>query len=247
MFLRTVQGTAIRNIFEVLKDIINDVNIYFDENGLTIVTLDMARASLIHLHLNSENFEEYRCPSKIVAGMNMFNMYKLLKSVGANDIVDLSIETPEFINIHIQNQIKKSLTKFDLKLLDINEDILVLPEIVMDVTTTLPSADFQRICRDMGNIASEIDIYREGSFLNLECNGDFANQKTVMDCQSLVTKKIGNTFSLKYLNLFTKATGMSSSVQILQNSTNSDMPIVLRYSIANLGEIKFYLAPKTDC
>jgi proliferating cell nuclear antigen len=247
MFLRTVQGTAIRNIFEVLKDIINDVNLYFDENGLTIITLDMARASLIHLHLDAENFEEYRCPLKIVAGMNMFNMYKLLKSVGANDIVDLSIDTQEFITINIQNQVKKSMTKFDLKLLDINEDILVLPEIVMDVTTTLPSADFQRICRDMGSIASDIDIYRDGASLNLECKGDFANQKTVMDCQTTVDTKIGNTFSLKYLNLFTKATGMSSSVQILQNSMSSDMPIVLRYSIANLGEIKFYLAPKTEC
>jgi proliferating cell nuclear antigen len=247
MFLRTVQGTAIRNIFEVLKDIINDVNLYFDDNGIAIITLDMARASLIHLHLDAENFEEYRCPTKIVAGLNMFNMYKLLKSVGTNDIVDFSIDTPEFICINIQNQVKKSVTHFDLKLLDINEDILVLPEISMDVTTTLPSADFQRICRDMGNIASDIEIFRDGTSLNLECKGDFANQKTVVDCPESIDQRIGNTFSLKYLNLFTKATGMSSSVQILQNSSSSDMPIVLRYSIANLGEIKFYLAPKTDC
>jgi proliferating cell nuclear antigen len=58
--------------------------------------------------------------------------------------------------------------------------------------------------------------------------------------------RVGNLFSLKYMNLFTKATGMCSSVQILQHVKESDMPIVLKYSIANLGDMKFYLAPKVD-
>jgi proliferating cell nuclear antigen len=33
---------------------------------------------------------------------------------------------------------------------------------------------------------------------------------------------------------------------LLQDATNSEMPIVFRYAIANLGDIQFYLAPKVD-
>ena len=41
-------------------------------------------------------------------------------------------------------------------------------------------------------------------------------------------------------------TGMCSSVQLMQDSTQENMPIIFRYTIANLGEIKFYLAPKVE-
>jgi proliferating cell nuclear antigen len=46
--------------------------------------------------------------------------------------------------------------------------------------------------------------------------------------------------------MYTRATGMCSSVQIMQNSDRTDIPIIFRYSIANLGDLKFYLAAKVD-
>ena len=47
MKLVTIQASAIKAIFEVLKDILNDVNIYFRSDGMYIVTLDTARSSLV--------------------------------------------------------------------------------------------------------------------------------------------------------------------------------------------------------
>jgi proliferating cell nuclear antigen len=32
----------------------------------------------------------------------------------------------------------------------------------------------------------------------------------------------------------------------MQDSSDDQMPIVFRYGIANLGDVKFYLAPKMD-
>ena len=244
MKLRTIQANAIKSIFEVLKDIINDVNVYFKEDGISILALDTARVALVHMHLSAENFEEYSCPEPIIAGMNMANTYKLLKSVTNNDTLEMNIKGAEVIEMIIRNQVKKSSSTFTLKLLEINEDILELPELDTDILTTLPSVDFQRICRDMGNLSNEIDICREGDQLILSCQGDFANQSTSFECPEVWDTKMGNTFSLKYINLFTKATGMCSSVQIMQHAEEEAMPIVFKYSIANLGEMRFYLAPK---
>jgi proliferating cell nuclear antigen len=157
----------------------------------------------------------------------------------------MAINDSEFIDIMISNEDKKSSTKFRLKLLEIDEEILEVPDIAMDTITTIPSIDFQRICRDMGNLATEITIQRNNTNLTLSCAGDFANQTTSITCPDTVDKPIGNIFSLRYINLFTKATGMCSNVQIFQTSVDTEMPIIIRYSVANLGEIKFYLAPKT--
>lgn len=246
MQLKTIQATAVRNVFEVMKDIINDVNVYFGKDGIRIISLDTARVSLVYMFMAAENFEEYSCQNDIIAGINMTNIYKLLKSVSNSDMLTMTIEGMEHLDIIIQNESKKSVSKFSLKLLDINEDILDVPEIDMNIITTLPSIDFQRICRDMGNLSNEIEIYRHDKNLILSCNGDYANQETTIECSQDSKNRVGNVFSLKYLNLFTKATAMSSSVQIFQHEDDSSMPIILKYSIANLGYMKFYLAPKVE-
>lgn len=51
------------------------------------------------------------------------------------------------------------------------------------------------------------------------------------------------TFALRYLNSFTKATPLSSTVSL---SLSKDLPIVVDYHIADMGSIKFFLAPKID-
>jgi proliferating cell nuclear antigen len=248
MHLKTIQASALKSVFEVLKDIINDVNVYFTDKGVHILTLDTARVTLVHMNLSSDNFEEYECTQDIIAGLNMANVYKLLKSVTSQDTLTITIEGRDYMDMVIENPVKKTSTNFRLKLLDINEDALDLPDIQMDLVTTMPSIDFQRYTRDMGNLANEISIYRVGNVIELSCSGDFADQQTSIECveDNPSTKRIGGLFSLKYINLFTKATNMCSSIQIMQDSETDNMPIVFRYTIANLGDLKFYLAPKFE-
>ena len=245
MHLKTIQASAVKAVFEVLKDIINDVNVYFTPKGVHILTLDTARVTLVHMTLGAENFEEYDCPTDVIAGLNMSNVHKLLKSVSGQDTLTLKVSGRDVMDILIENSVKKSFTNFRLKLLEINEDVLNLPDIHMDVISTMPSIDFQRITRDMSNLSNEMTIIRDENRLELSCMGDFADQKTVLDFPESV-KRTGNTFSLKYINLFTKATNMCSSVQLMQDSNNENMPIIFRYTIANLGDLRFYLAPKIE-
>ena len=165
MHLKTIQASALKSVFEVLKDIINDVNVYFTEKGVHVLTLDTARVTLVHMVLGAENFEEYECPVNIIAGLNMSNVYKLLKSITSQDTLTISITGRDYMDMIIENTVKKSFTNFKLKLLDINEDILDIPDIEMNLVTTLPSIDFQRYTRDMGNLSNEISIFRHGKTL----------------------------------------------------------------------------------
>jgi proliferating cell nuclear antigen len=243
MKLKTIQASALKSAFEVLKDILNDVNIYFNGTGMRLLTLDTSKVALVDMFLPAENFEEYTCEGDIVAGVNITNMFKLLKFISNNDTLTIEIKTREYLDIRIENSIKKSDTKFQLKLLDINEDQIEVPDIEMNVTTTMPSIDFQRICRDMSNLSSYIEIIREPNNFIIKCEGDFANQETNIECtNSNFEGTLCGKYSLKYLNLFTKATGMCSSVHIMQEEDNRFL--VLKYNVANLGELKFYLATK---
>lgn len=245
--LKTIQANAFRTVFEVLKDIINDVNLVFRPEGLMVVTLDTARVTLVHLVMPAENFEEYHCDREHTAGLNVSNTYKLLKSVTNTDTLSMSIDDSYLLHIHIENAAKKSSTSFEFKLLDINDDMLSVPEIDMNILTTIPSIDFQRVTRDMSNLAQDIRITRNKKTLELECEGGFASQKTIIECvEPGANKPLGNVFSLKYINMFNRATSLCASVQLMQHEDDENMPVVFRYTVANLGELKFYLAPKVD-
>ena len=50
-------------------------------------------------------------------------------------------------------------------------------------------------------------------------------------------------FSIKYMNMFTKATSLSDRVRL---SLCSDVPVVVEYGIQDNGYLRFYLAPKID-
>lgn len=247
MHLKTIQANGFKTAFEVLKDILNDVNIQFTPEGVRIVALDNAKAALVNMRLDAENFEEYSCDKDINAGVNIANFFKLLKIIGSNDILTIDVENKDTMNIIIENDVKNSMTKFELNLLWINEDILEIPKIDRECTTIIPSVDFQRICRDMNNIGDEVRIFRNDQFLEISCKGDFAKQFTKIDTeQPGFEGRVGNTYSLKYINFFTKSTNMCSTMKIQQSSPSDKIPIIFVYNVANLGEIEFLLAAKLD-
>ena len=52
---------------------------------------------------------------------------------------------------------------------------------------------------------------------------------------------VQGVFSLKYLTLFTKCTNLCQTIQVY---LKNDYPLIICYSVGNLGEIKMCLAPK---
>jgi proliferating cell nuclear antigen len=64
-------------------------------------------------------------------------------------------------------------------------------------------------------------------------------ESTIIELEEPVTL----TFAMRYLNLFTKATPLSSTVTL---SMSPDVPLVTEYKISEMGYIRYYLAPKID-
>ena len=87
--------------------------------------------------------------------------------------------TSELI-IWIDNSDKNSKTEFHLKLLDLNEETLNIPEVDFDYQVSLPSNDFQKLCRDMQNLSEQIKLYVDNECIKISCEGDFASQDTVI-------------------------------------------------------------------
>ena len=252
MELHTVQSNALRTLVEVLKDVLNDVNITFDETGVKVMAMDGSHVALIHMKLDADKFEHYYCRERMDVGVCMNSWFKLMKTVSNSDTVALFISesSPNELGIRIDNADKNSSTTFMLKLLDIDNETLSIPDVDINCIVTMPSNEFQRMCRDMYNIGDNVEIISDEDGLHFKCDGDFARQETIIGEKKhgLTYNKrdhetIRGKFALKYINLFTKSTNLCNTIELY---LKPEYPLILKYSVANLGEIRFCLAPKVE-
>jgi proliferating cell nuclear antigen len=252
--IKTVQSAAFRVLTEALKEILTDANFEFDETGLKIMAMDSSHTVLVHLKLSAENFEYYHCKNKHILGINMLNLFKLIKTMGNNDALTLYVEegSESVLGIKIENSEKNTMTKYKLNLMDLHEDNIQIPPAVFDSVITMPSVDFQKICRDMHNLAETIEIKSLENQLIFSCSGQFASQETCIgetNCGlSFVQNQnpdeiVQGIFALKHLVLFSKCTNLCNNIELY---LKNDYPLILKYQVASLGSIKLCLAPKCD-
>lgn len=245
--ITTVQSSAIRILFESLKDVITDVNIHANPQGIKIMSMDGSKSAIVHVKLLAPQFEKFECPTPIVMGVNMLSLFKILKSIKNNDVISFLVteDTTKLI-IKIQNKEKQTEIISTLKLLDIDENLLHIPNIEFDSILTIPATDFQNHIRDLSVISNEITIKTDEESIILEVDGDFASQSIKINKKSTGltldrSKETCNTFNLKYLLLFTKSSNLCNTIEIY---LKSNFPIIILYNVANLGQLKFCLAPK---
>ena len=253
--VKTVQSSAFRVLIEALKEILTDANFEFDSTGLKIMAMDSSHTVLVHLKLYADNFESYELNrEKLILGVNMINLFKLIKTMGNSDSLTLYVEedNESMLGIKLENNEKNSRTKYELNLMDLLEENIHCPPAEFESVITMPSTDFQKICRDMHNLSDNIEIQSLGTQLIFRCTGDFASQETIIGETAGVLSFIKNqnpdeivqgVFALKHLVLFSKCTNLCNSIELY---LKNDYPLIIKYTVASLGEIKLCLAPKID-
>eukprot|EP00798_Chlamydomonas_sp_ICE-L_P019578 gene19578-biopygen28414 len=181
--LKTVQTGVFKTLNEALKELLTDTVIEFDADGLKVITTDTAHVILVHLRLSASKFESYMCEKqKIAVGVNMMNLHKIIKAANSGDTLSMSMNDDDMCKLHItfENSEKNLRATYSLNLLDMDPSDLQIPPEHFPSVITLPAADFQKICRDMHNIADKVEIRSIGNQLMFRCCGDFCNQETVL-------------------------------------------------------------------
>jgi len=261
LVVQTVQIAPFRTLMTALKDILLETNITFTPDGIKIINMDKSHTILAHLSLKSKNFEHYECKRpKIVIGVNMFHLFKLINTIDNDDTLTIYIEEADytdgvvqFLGLKFENGDIKQQKIQKLRLIEPESEELDVPNVKFSSVLNLPSADFQKIIRDLSCISDKIEIKSvatsEGAELIFKCTGGFA-QAEVRRAESDggmeyvikqdINKIIQGEFSLKNLGYFIKCTNLCTQIEMyLENN----LPLVVKYNVASLGEIKLCLAP----
>ena len=256
--IKTVQIAPFRVLMTALKDILLETNISFQKDGMRIINMDKSHTILAHLFLAAENFEHYECnQEKIIIGVNMFHLFKLINTIDNDDTLTLYIENCDYsdgvtsyLGLKFENGEIKQCKIQKLKLIEPEEEELDVPDVKFSSIINLPSGDFQKIIRDLSNISERLEIKSVGNELIFKCKGPFAEaeiRRTESDgtLEFLHKEKTKNNivqgeFSLKNLIYFIKCTNLCNQIEMyLENNK----PLIIKYNVASLGELKLCLAP----
>jgi proliferating cell nuclear antigen len=251
---KTVQTGAVRTLKEALKCILVEMSLIFDNDGVRMVAMDQSRTVLVHLRLYAEKFEKFEYSHtypKFIIGVNTDHLYRIVRTASNDDTITFYVEQgdPNTLGILLEDGEKKQVTRYKLNLLDRDEPDINLPNTEFSTHITMPSLDFQKICRDMTLLgAKTVEIKNVGPSLTFGCKGTFASRTTVMgdsENEFSIQKKatdeiVTGIFSLPHLVLFTKCTNLCNNLEI---HMKNDWFLMIRYVVANLGDIKLCLMP----
>ncbi|XP_030388507.1 proliferating cell nuclear antigen [Scaptodrosophila lebanonensis] len=252
---RLGQATILKKILDAIKDLLNEGTFDCSDSGIQLQAMDNSHVSLVSLTLRSDGFDKFRCDRNLSMGMNLGSMAKILKCANNEDNVTIKAQdNADTVTIMFESANQEKVSDYGMKLMNLDQEHLGIPETDYSCVVRMPAMEFARICRDLAQFSESVVICCTKEGVKFSASGDVgtANIKlaqtgnvdkeeeaVIIEMQEPVTL----TFACRYLNAFTKATPLSTQVQL---SMCADVPLVVEYRINELGHIRYYLAPKIE-
>merc|ERR1711915_138740 len=240
---RLVQGNLLKKVLESLKDLLNEATWDCADTGIQLQAMDNSHVSLVSVLLRADGFDKFRCDRQLSMGMNLASMSKILRCAANDDI----------ITIKAQDQADK-VSDYEMKLMNLDQEHLGIPETDYASVIKMPSGEFQRVVRDLSQFGESVVISCAKEGVKFSAAGDIGvgniklaqtanvdkeEEPVTIEMQEPVTL----TFACRYLNMFTKASCLASQVSL---SMSPDVPLVVEYNIGEIGQVRYYLAPKIE-
>jgi len=245
----------LKKCVEAMKDFVTECNFDCTAEGISAQAMDGSHVSLVFLLLRADGFDPYRCDRTMTLGLQLSTLSRILKCGGNDDIVTMKAEdNADTVQFIFESPNQEKVSDYEVKLMDIDSEHLGIPDQEYDAIIQMPSAELQRICRDLTQIGDSVNIACTKDGIRFSCSGQHGvgnitlRQNTAVDKEEdqvsiELNEPVTQTYALRFLNFFTRATPLASTVTL---SICKEVPLVLEYKMENLGHIKFYLAPKID-
>merc|ERR550514_1398184 len=121
--------------------------------------MDSSHVALVALMLRESAFSEFKCDRPVSLGMNVEALTKVLKMCGQNDTLKLKWrDESDHIGFQSESSEDDRISDFEMKLMEIESEHMEIPAQNYKVIVKMPSAEFQKICRDLKEFGETIQV-----------------------------------------------------------------------------------------
>ncbi|OHT09382.1 proliferating cell nuclear antigen [Tritrichomonas foetus] len=256
MEARLENPSLFKKTLDALRELVEEANIDCNETGLSLQAMDASHVALVSMHLNHKYFDQFKCSQTTTLGVNLGAIQKILKCGDSQDVLTLRTNE-ENTELKFQFENGGRYFEFSMNLMDIESEHLAIPDSEPEASVTLPSSEFQKICRDLTQFGDTVKISVKPKTVTFSLSGNTGNGAVTLssfdsasDDNAVEIKcdtdgePLELSFALRYLNFFTKAAPLSEKVTL---ELSNNRPLLVMFQLDDdAGYIKYHLAPKVD-
>lgn len=243
---KTLEAYTIKTLSEVLQNILTDVCFEFTPKGIKLLTVDNKQPPhlLVNLNLQRDNFEEYNCKKNITLGINLQHLYKMLKSIKKKDSIILFIRSDQqnYLSICTRQSDSTEPTYSRIKIQKLQKLDTDIPG-GYSKPHLIPTANFQKMCKDMNSISKIIRVESKGYYLCFHAEVEQMYERSVPFGQRSEDdeeddEEYEDIFNTKSLAQLIKASGLNAKMHIY---TRQGLPLKICINTGSLGTLEIYI------
>jgi proliferating cell nuclear antigen PCNA len=244
---------------KILLDVVDALNAIIDEtiinltpDAFIITAMDPSRICMLEFLIKKEDFEIYQCDKNYNLGLDLDDIWKILKRKNDNESLEFIFEEAEQrIKIKMRDEEKDRVRTFRLSLIDV--EVTEIPieslfEIDFPSTVILNTKTIDTAVKD-GEIYSEyITITAEEKVgITFSAIGQIGSMDTIIGIDTLIKPIlvgiVSASYGIKYLKAILRASSLMTLIKI---SLKTDYPIKMVFKFNDYGILYFFLAPRVD-
>lgn len=247
--VKTNEAYRIKILTELLCSNLKTACFEINKKGIFLKMTDNQRKILINVELHSSNFPFFTFTKKepMFVGINLNHLHRMVKSVKKKDKIEMYIDDKHPQDLAIKT-IPKEYTRITTSYIKIQniQNIVVDEPVGYNNPILVNSNEYHKMCKDMINIGNNINITATKYRIKFTCDTEGVLKRTVEfgeyddDCIDDEHKKniYDEFFTTDQLSRIVKISGLNNIIKIF---TNKDLPLLLKSSIGNIGEISLFI------
>lgn len=239
-----------KSIIDVLKDILLDVNISFQEKSVHIRSVDPEKMCILDVVLDKFD-NDYVCDSPTIIGVHLPLLYKCLRTVTSTDILQIEVfneNDSKYMKLSIsslteaQPNLSTTIPSLDIEV----DDLSTHPFEVYDYKNLMKVSlkEMKKAVKNMSHLNKKITLSGHSDLfgVQLEASNTLASSIENIKCEWIKQEEIdfSKEFYCRNLDKLLKLCFIQNQLTIKVDT--SDNPIVFSIQMEN-GIITLYIAP----
>jgi proliferating cell nuclear antigen len=250
----TVEAYVFKNLIEVLQNNLKDVCFVFTRDGIYLDAVDDLNQICVDLKMSAQKFEQWHCVRTVNVGINLQQLYKIIKSIKKKDVLTLYITHDKPTQLSIKKAPSSGAKNPDVSHLTIQSLQMMETSHPSDYTKPhcINTADFQKAIKEMAALSKTINIRGNETLLTLSFSIDGLYGKQVELDQEpteeeLLEGEIAYEFDEAYvsktLSQFIKLSGLNGKMRVFAEGGS---PLKLDIDVGSLGTLSVLIKSRSQ-
>ena len=251
-------------LFQVLKLWTEHVTLIFEPTRVFIQAMDKSHIALSDISIDKSWFTEYES-DKTTLSVNSGQFSLIISHATKHDVLEISFNNTndddnnknkndeDVLNIVMHSQEsdnkKPEVHSFQLALIDVENDLIHVPEKEYDVDFAMDSKKFTEVLAELQLFGQDANIHCDEDHVTFSTSHENTNLKISVPVDDLAEyaiaedSEVNETFSLAHIYKMCAHMKFGQTVNL---SIMKDSPMLVKYDLGSDSRLAFYIAPKVQ-